>query len=620
MGLHSRDEGDADFSDSERLDGDEAGASFCPPSPDFSTWGAEVDEGGSNLGDTRVVRCDEDRQFYGVSTTITCGPEALWEGVAPNCTEFDCQECAIEEQPVPCVGSPEQCSRIRCPDEPELDGKGILRSGQGQAGYGATRDVECNTCFGFVGLPLTLICDGQGRWQGPLSQCEGLGPGAPVFSYGSVDYVLDDDGWTGTVTCESDYELVGNESSEGSTRCLHGTQVWTEPGSCAGAEFQVNVFTANSQSGPRIASLSTDSFVIIWTSDGQDRGGPSLPAGYGGLGIFGRVFHSDGTPLTSEFPVNTTTSQGQFQPAISPRRGEGFMAAWLCQSGDSSGDSVDAQVFDELGATVGPEFQANTREAYDQLNPSIAHLAGKRTVIVFWDRSSLDIFGQLYDARMNEVGEEFQINTYHQTFDQQRPKAIPLAGGGFVVVWRSGDQDGSSWGVFGQVFDESGVMVGQEFQVNDYIIDEQRERDVAPLSDGGFVVVWQSLGQDGDGWGVYGQMFDDGAEREGPATRINDFAEGSQTNPVVALLDEETIFVTWTVSLAGKDGRGQLFDSEWNKIGANFRINQTRLNDQLPGSVGVMENGDFVVAWTANGDQDGDGTGVFARVFDRPEY
>jgi hypothetical protein len=71
--------------------------------------------------------------------------------------------------------------------------------------------------------------------------------------------------------------------------------------------------------------------------------------------------------------------------------------------------------------------------------------------------------------------------------------------GGFVVVWDSwnqsgADQDGSSYGVFARRYDSSGATTGPDFGVNSYTTGGQRNGTVAAQPDGGFVVVWQSLG------------------------------------------------------------------------------------------------------------------------------
>ena len=114
--------------------------------------------------------------------------------------------------------------------------------------------------------------------------------------------------------------------------------------------------------------------------------------------------------------------------------------------------------------------------------------------------------GQRYNAQGVAQGSEFQINA--TTANQQRdPSVTALADGGFVVTWEANGQDGSGYGVYGQRYNAQGVAQGSEFQINTYTTNNQDDPSVTALADGGFVVTWESNGQDGDGWGIYGQRF-----------------------------------------------------------------------------------------------------------------
>ena len=104
--------------------------------------------------------------------------------------------------------------------------------------------------------------------------------------------------------------------------------------------------------------------------------------------------------------------------------------------------------------------------------------------------------------RARESAPEFQVNTY-TTGDQTTPSVAIDETGDFVVVWESAGQDGACSGVFGARFDRHGTRLGTEFQVNVHTTDDQQLARVA--SDGrGFVAVWESANQDGDGFGVFG--------------------------------------------------------------------------------------------------------------------
>ena len=102
--------------------------------------------------------------------------------------------------------------------------------------------------------------------------------------------------------------------------------------------------------------------------------------------------------------------------------------------------------------------------------------------------------------------QEFQVNTYTQS-GQLYPSVSSLVDGGFVVCWQSSGQDGGDSGIYGQLFNSDGSRRGTEFQVNTYTNDTQSSPSVSSLIDGGFVVCWQSHGQDGSDYGIYGKYY-----------------------------------------------------------------------------------------------------------------
>ena len=104
------------------------------------------------------------------------------------------------------------------------------------------------------------------------------------------------------------------------------------------------------------------------------------------------------------------------------------------------------------------------------------------------------------------MGAEFLVNTF--TTDYQRNSSVASdSSGNFVVVWQSLSQDGFDYGVFGQRYASSGAAAGAEFRVNAYTSSYQLVARVASDPLGSFVVVWESGGQDGSLRGVFGQRY-----------------------------------------------------------------------------------------------------------------
>jgi hypothetical protein len=95
------------------------------------------------------------------------------------------------------------------------------------------------------------------------------------------------------------------------------------------------------------------------------------------------------------------------------------------------------------------------------------------------------------------------------------------ADGDFVVTWHSSGQDGSSLGIYGQRYNAAGVAQGGEFRVNTYTTSFQTFSAIAMDADGDFVVTWQSYGQDGSNYGIYGQRYNAAGVAQGTEFRVN---------------------------------------------------------------------------------------------------
>ena len=101
-------------------------------------------------------------------------------------------------------------------------------------------------------------------------------------------------------------------------------------------------------------------------------------------------------------------------------------------------------------------------------------------------------------------GVEFRVNT--TTANEQNYQTITgLSDGGFVVAWQSILQDGSSWGIYGQRYTSAGVASGVEFRVNTTTANEQYFPTItglSGLSDGRFVLTRVFNGQGVLTWGA----------------------------------------------------------------------------------------------------------------------
>jgi hypothetical protein len=277
-----------------------------------------------------------------------------------------------------------------------------------------------------------------------------------------------------------------------------------DSGAALGPEFQINTTTAENQITPAVTGAPDGSFVVAWTSFSQD--------GYLSRGIFAQRFDSAGAPAGAEFQVNSMTLNDQLGPVIAADGDGDFVIAWQSygQDGEAMG-SIFAQRFASGGAPLGLEFQVNTFTPDQQIQPAIA-MDPTGQFVVAWQSRSQDgadfgVFGQRFTSGGTPLGAEFQINT-RTTLNQQRPAVTMGPSGQFSLVWQSDQQDDSLDGIFGQHYDSSGAPLGSELQVNSFTSLSQRFAAISNQTTDRFVVVWESLEQDGPaGSGVFGQRF-----------------------------------------------------------------------------------------------------------------
>jgi hypothetical protein len=236
-----------------------------------------------------------------------------------------------------------------------------------------------------------------------------------------------------------------------------------------------------------------------------------------------------------------------------------------------------------------------------------------------------------FDSAGGPRGSEFRVNTYTE-YSQGRPAIACEADGDFVVVWDSDSQDGDGYGVFGQRIDKDGIKAGTEFQINAYVTGSQQLPSVAAADTGEFVVVWESYDdQDGDSYGIFGQRFASDGAPNGTEFRVNAYTAFSQQKPVVAADADGDFTVAWS-SPSGEDA-ADVFARHFQRSGVPIGTTEFLVNTYTAGVqgalstvgrvLGVAQSNDRVlIVWQSTGldtpGQDGDGSGVFAQRYTAP--
>jgi Ca2+-binding RTX toxin-like protein len=370
-------------------------------------------------------------------------------------------------------------------------------------------------------------------------------------------------------------------------------------------ETLVNSFTTGTQANPAVAVLAGGAWVVAWTSTGQDGSGD---------GVYAQRYTATGVPAGAEFRIATTTANDQRTPSLAALSDGGFIATWQGRVSGGDGFDIYGQRYDAAGAPQGSQFLVNTTTASFQGSSSVAGFPGGGFVVTWHSLGSdetADIYARRYNAEGSPVAGEFRVNS-HLAANQDEAAVAVLAGGGFVVTWQSEDQDGSSRGVYGQVYNSAGAPVAAEFRASTTTAGAQQFPAVAALEGGGFVIVWS-------GNATRGQIYAaDGTPVGGEFAIAAGFSGVS-----VTAMQGGGFAVSWNEIASGGAGDGngfavvaRAFSAAGAPLGEIVVVNETVTGDQQtggPGSLGQLTDGSVAVVWAGAGT--GDSSGVFLRRY-----
>ena len=310
-------------------------------------------------------------------------------------------------------------------------------------------------------------------------------------------------------------------------------QIFYSNGAKKGNEFHVSNSIALNQIYSNVAASSSGKFLVVWLqqSDGN---------------FFGQIFTNDGIKLNDQFQINTNINLNIETPSIIALKNNNFIVVWniyfqiFTDTGTKIGSefnltygnlvivaalangnfvaayrcypSICAKIFYCNGTMLKSEFIVNTYINIDYLT-TISSVSTSDFLIVWMSQSQdiignsdYGIYGQSFTSSGVKIGNEFRVNTYI-IGDQRNPSITSLENNNYIVTWESNLQDGSAYGIYGQILDNTGNKIGNEFKINVNTNSEQQFPSLSPLLNTNFVVVWESYSQDGSDWGIFGNIY-----------------------------------------------------------------------------------------------------------------
>jgi len=284
-------------------------------------------------------------------------------------------------------------------------------------------------------------------------------------------------------------------------------------GQAPDAEFQVNQDPNGRQLHPKVAMSKTGAFVIVWENNAY---WPEFDF----FEVLFRLYGPNGTPIDA----NTANLRSHCHyPDVAMDGNGNFTIVWMQEKNDNS---IMMRLYNADGTAKADPCEVSTISFSSITRPSIG-MDGSGHFVVAWDghpdEASLDdIHARRYRADGSAVAEQFVVNT-SLAYAQDRSAVAMNNWREFVIVWNNEvDPNTNERDIFGQRYDELCNPIGDEFRVNTYVVDDQKDPAVAIRENGEFVAVWQSEEQDGSDYGVFGEV--------GPRVGCADFSGDSFVN------------------------------------------------------------------------------------------
>jgi hypothetical protein len=333
--------------------------------------------------------------------------------------------------------------------------------------------------------------------------------------------------------------------------------------------------------------------------------------------------------LPAEFRVNTYIPNQQIVSRIAKLTNGEFIITWSSNGQDGSSWGVYAQHYASNGTASGNEFRVNNYSADDQGQSWAAGLSDDSFVIVWHslgqDGSNYGVYGRLYASDGTAITDEFLVNMY-TIGEQSNPLIFSDDQGEFLVLWKSRNgEDGSAEGVFGRYYLNNGTAISNEFQANVYSNGDQSQATAAALSNNTWVITWHSFGQDGSSYGIYAQIYVKHTIVLVREFRVNQHTQNAQMAPVVIHFTNDFIIIFMSQgnnidsSLGSESVYARHYSDNGTALGNEFPISFSPLSPWGLVSAAVLNQDYFIVIWKAYGNITGY-SDVYGRICHRNNY
>jgi hypothetical protein len=232
------------------------------------------------------------------------------------------------------------------------------------------------------------------------------------------------------------------------------------------------------------------------------------------------------------------------------------------------------------------EITVNTSTTGDQEQPAVAGLSGIQFAVVWADRASGNIKGQMLGVAGVPSSTEFNVNFPGTPGTKRALPAVITTSLGLVAAWIE-QLPGGKPQIKIRTLDQD-TLSGPESQVSTAEVEPLIRPALAALPDGGFIVVWADKRADER---IRAQPYSSDGSKNGPEFRANT-VPGLHRYPIVACLTNGNIVIAWRARLLGPLlVHFQIFNAT-GPVGTE----QTTTLDVTEIAMTALDSGGFVIA------------------------
>jgi hypothetical protein len=220
--------------------------------------------------------------------------------------------------------------------------------------------------------------------------------------------------------------------------------------------------------------------------------------------VYAQVFHRDGTVAVPRFKVNGTSTPllssllnyGEPIPRVGMSRDGRFAIAW--QGATSVSNGIVMHVYGANGVASSPETMVVAVPfGYAALPQSAVAIDNSNSIALDWEQyfpatQTQNVQLRRYTIAGAPTTSVITPNSSRVAVHQYSAMAVN-GDGDTVMVWDAVGQDGDGSSIYGQRLDRTGSFVGTEFRVNDLIPGNQTQPGIGITDEGHFVVTWKDV-------------------------------------------------------------------------------------------------------------------------------